>query len=237
MKTWLASVALVAMVLGVTGALYQLLSERRDLQLYPAPGELVDVGSHRLHLHCIGEGSPVVLLEAGWGNDVNHWSLVQPAVAEVTRVCAYDRAGLGWSDPGPHPRTAARVVQELVRLFPLAESALPAEKREVHEALRARTGAWAAVISEGMETCPMLDSLRATERLEPDIPVVVVAADRSAPGEQVFVDALQQMARELGAEEVTVAEESGHWVQLDRPEVVIDAILSQVGAIRAPADL
>lgn len=82
----------------------------------------------------------------------------------------------------------------------------------------------------------MMESLRATERLDPDIPVVVVVADRSAPEEQALIDALQQLALELGAEEVTVGEGSGHWIQLDRPEVVIDAIVSQVGAIRTAVD-
>jgi len=116
-KRFLIRAAALVALLCVAGAVYQALSERRDLREHPAPGELVDVGGHRLHLHCVGSGKPTVLLEAGLGNDVNHWSLVQLAVAEFTRVCAYDRAGLGWSDPGPLPRDAPRVVDELGRLL------------------------------------------------------------------------------------------------------------------------
>jgi pimeloyl-ACP methyl ester carboxylesterase len=77
------------------------------------PGVLVDIGGYRLHLHCSGSGSPVVLLEAGAGDFSSDWSLVQPAVSQVTRVCSYDRAGYAWSDAGPLPRTIRQVTSEL----------------------------------------------------------------------------------------------------------------------------
>src|SRR5438105_10885373 len=73
-----------------------------------APGRLIDVGGWRLHLNCVGRVSlsqPTVILEAGIGDFSVEWSLVQPAVAQFARVCSYDRAGDGWSDVGPHPRT------------------------------------------------------------------------------------------------------------------------------------
>ena len=91
--------------LATVGALYQIVGMVLDRAQYPPPGQMVDVGGHRLHVHCIGTGSPTVVLEAaapGWSL---YWSLVQPEVAKVTRVCAYDRAGLGWSERGPLPRT------------------------------------------------------------------------------------------------------------------------------------
>src|SRR4051794_6254921 len=93
----------------VLGAGYQYRANRRDLQEHPAPGQLVDVGGHRLHLWCVGAGSPVVVLEAGGGGNVLEWSRVQPDAAKTTRVCSYDRAGLGWSDAGPNPRSAAQI--------------------------------------------------------------------------------------------------------------------------------
>ena len=89
-----------------------------------APGRMIDVGSHRLHLHCLGAGTPPVILDAALGASSLSWSLVQPAVSAVTRCCAYDRAGFGWSDAGPLPRTADRICDEL-RLL-LQHAAVPA---------------------------------------------------------------------------------------------------------------
>jgi len=77
------------------------------------PGALVDVGGHRLHLLCHGTGAPAVLLEAGVAASSVSWTLVQPAIARFTRVCAYDRAGLGWSDTASSARTFARVCDDL----------------------------------------------------------------------------------------------------------------------------
>jgi pimeloyl-ACP methyl ester carboxylesterase len=86
----------------------------------PPPGKLVDVGGWRLHLHCTGEaraGQPTVILEPGIGDFSVEWSLVQPGIAKFARVCSYDRAGDGWSDWGPHPRTFRQIVYELHTLL------------------------------------------------------------------------------------------------------------------------
>jgi len=88
---------------------------------YPAPGRLVDIGGFRLHLNCSGNGTPAVVLDAALGGSSISWSLVQPAIAMRTRVCSYDRAGLGWSDGGPMPRTAGRVADELHQLLMAAD--------------------------------------------------------------------------------------------------------------------
>jgi pimeloyl-ACP methyl ester carboxylesterase len=84
---------------------------------FPPPGWLVDVGGFRLHLHCSGKGTPAVVLDAALGGSSISWTLVQPEVAKLTRVCSYDRAGFGWSDAGPMPRTAGRIAGELRRLL------------------------------------------------------------------------------------------------------------------------
>jgi len=87
---------------------------------FPAPGKLVDVGGWRLHLNCTGDArpsQPTVILEAGKGDFSVEWSLVQPGVAKFARVCSYDRAGDGWSDLGPHPRTFHQIVYELHTLL------------------------------------------------------------------------------------------------------------------------
>lgn len=80
---------------------------------HPAPGHLVDIGGYRLHIHCEGEGNPTVVMDAGLGNPGMVWAYVQPDVAKKTRVCVYDRAGLGWSDPSPRERSAGVMVDEL----------------------------------------------------------------------------------------------------------------------------
>ena len=76
-----------------------------DSGLQSPPGKLVDVGGRKLHLYCTGHGSPTVILEDGAGSFAIDWALVQPEVARTTRVCSYDRAGYGWSDPGPEEDT------------------------------------------------------------------------------------------------------------------------------------
>ena len=83
----------------------------------PPPGRLVNVGDHRLHIRCDGEGGPPVIFDAALGGSSLSWSLVHPAVARLTRACSYDRAGFGWSDAGPLPRTAGRIADELHELL------------------------------------------------------------------------------------------------------------------------
>jgi pimeloyl-ACP methyl ester carboxylesterase len=100
----------------VWGATWQWLATRRDLASTPAPGRFVDVGGHRLHLWCAGAGAPTVILENGLGGSSAAWGFVQPDVARFTHVCSYDRAGIGYSDPGPSPRTARRIASELAEL-------------------------------------------------------------------------------------------------------------------------
>ena len=86
-------------------------------ELGSPPGDLIGVGSHRLHIHCTGQGSPAVIFEAGLGGTSLDWSRVQPEVSEFSRACSYDRAGYGWSESGPRPRHAVRLAAELDRLL------------------------------------------------------------------------------------------------------------------------
>lgn len=87
---------------------------------FPPPGRLIDIGGWRLHLNCTGEArasQPTVILESGLGDFSVEWGLVQPGVAKFARVCSYDRAGDGWSELGPHPRTFQQIVYELHTLL------------------------------------------------------------------------------------------------------------------------
>jgi pimeloyl-ACP methyl ester carboxylesterase len=112
-------------VVALTGAAYQWIATRNDLAANPPPGRLVDVGGHKLHIWCTGSGAPTVILETGLGGSSASWGFVQPEVAKFTRVCSYDRAGMGYSDPGPSPRTARRIARELAQLLDRASISGP----------------------------------------------------------------------------------------------------------------
>ncbi len=110
-----AFVALLA--LAVMGALYQAIASEIARRAYPPPGQLVEVGGHHLHIRCVGQGTPTVILEAASGGMSANWVRVQQEVAKTARACAYDRAGLGWSEPGPEPRDARQISSELHTLI------------------------------------------------------------------------------------------------------------------------
>jgi pimeloyl-ACP methyl ester carboxylesterase len=105
------------LALAVMGAIYQAIATEIDQRTYPPPGELVDVGDHSLHINCVGQGSPTVILESALGAMSAHWVRVQQQVAQTTHVCAYDRAGLGWSERGPEPRDVRQISSELHTLL------------------------------------------------------------------------------------------------------------------------
>ena len=110
--------ALLLVILALTGFLYERRAESRDLKLYHPPGRLVDVGGYRMHLSCAGSDSgPTVILEYGHQASYFDWALVQPEIAKFARVCFYDRAGYGWSDPSPRPRVPSVMAEELHTLL------------------------------------------------------------------------------------------------------------------------
>ena len=116
-RTLAALVGLIV-ALGLVGAMYESAAEAAAVQAYPPLGQLVDVGGYRLHINCTGAGSPTVVIDAGWGDWSASWSSwVQPEVAKTTRVCTYDRAGMGYSEAGPLPRTAEQFAKELHTLL------------------------------------------------------------------------------------------------------------------------
>lgn len=113
---------LVALLLG---AAYESRQARLDVQRCPPPGRLVAVDGFRLHLDCAGSGRPPVILDAGLGDSSRVWSGLQPEIAARLRVCSYDRAGLGWSEPGPRPRTYRQAALELHTLLERAGETPP----------------------------------------------------------------------------------------------------------------
>jgi pimeloyl-ACP methyl ester carboxylesterase len=299
----------------------------------PQPiGQLVDVGGYRLHLACQGEGSPTVVMEAAIGETGLLWSLVQPTVAQRSRACVYDRAGLGWSDARPKPRTALVMVEELRRLLANAEvpgpyvlvghsfggllvqlyaarypqevaglvlvdsaheqqyRRAPREIRELvpqlEEQARQQFEALKALIVSGSVDAGMLpvppglpasaaETFRALVAASPkhvetfiaeqqavaaihaelaaditslgDLPLIVLSHGQpmAMPGlapevNQAYEQLWQQLQAELAAlssrGRLVVAQDSGHYLQLEQPQLVIDAIAEVVTAARTTQD-
>jgi pimeloyl-ACP methyl ester carboxylesterase len=106
------------LLLAAVGGGYETIRETQDNSTYPMPGQLFDVGGHRLHISCTGSGSPTVILEAGLGEPavmMSGW--IQPGVATATKVCVYDRAGKGWSEPAESPRDGVAIAADLHTLL------------------------------------------------------------------------------------------------------------------------
>jgi len=169
----------------------------------PPPGRLVDVGGFRLHLVCEGEGSPTVVLDAGSADAWLTWFKVQPALAKVTRVCSYDRAGIGYSDPGPQPRSRRRIVEELRTLLHRAGIPPPYVLAGL-------------VLSAGKRQRPPDRSPELHDRW------VRIAAE--------LQDDLA--ARSPRSRHVTV-EGAGHLIHWDRPDVVIREVTTLVSRLPA----
>jgi len=124
-RTVVLSALLVLLAGAFGGALYEGHAVRRDAGGFPAPGQMVDVGGRQLHLVCSGEGNPPVLFEpAGFSNSTSY-GVARSALARHTRVCIYDRVGIGWSDPGPSEISAGMLVEDLRRLLDAANLRSP----------------------------------------------------------------------------------------------------------------
>ena len=99
------------------GWTYQVVSESNDMERYPAPGQLVTVDGRLMHVYCVGQGSPTVIFELGVGSASASWSEVHKQVSRFTRACAYDRAGLGYSEPTDAPLRASNAAERLQELL------------------------------------------------------------------------------------------------------------------------
>lgn len=107
----------VLLTLASVGSSFETVSAAADAAASPAQGQLIDVGGHRLYLNCTGSGSPTVVLEPGAGGMSSDLGLITPAVSRDTRVCVYDRAGRGWSDPASTPQDGAQIATDLHTLL------------------------------------------------------------------------------------------------------------------------
>ena len=116
---------IVFVAIALAGVAYESISEGRDRRSTAMPGTLVDVAGKKMHVDCMGEGSPAVILNSGLGDTYLSWMKVQPQIAQFTRVCSYDRAGLGYSESSSHPRTSKVIAGELHALLQAANVAPP----------------------------------------------------------------------------------------------------------------
>lgn len=240
----------------------------------------VDVGDRKLRVSCAGVGGPTVVFEAGLGETLETWKRVLPPVARFTRACAYDRAGLGRSDPGPLPRTASRIVEDLrsllarahvpppyvlvghsfgglcVRLYAsrwpqevaglvLVEAThedYPARERtqRTAEHIKMETSLALAAAAARSEFASLEESAREVREAGPlpDIPIVVVSASRAGspdPLRRAWDELQRSLARLTSRTRHVVAEGSGHYVQFDRPELVVGAVREVVDIVREEA--
>jgi pimeloyl-ACP methyl ester carboxylesterase len=315
MRHMVIGFALLMLILAAAGILYQSVASTLDRRAHLMPGELIDVGGYKMHIDCEGQGTPTVILESGLGDSFFSWQKVQPKIAQFTRVCSYDRAGLGYSDTSPHPRTSKVFAEELhtllhnagipapyvlaghsmggfdVRLYAslyrtevagvvLIDSSHPEQQKRLPPALNDMDATWlreqefmefvmpfgiprlmgfcgsdaevraaecnfhnaregvaeSKAISESAAQAAMAGNLG-------DIPLAVLSEDPNQPQPDLpedlvkpASDAWQQMQDELAHLSSrgtrVIAKNSGHFIQLDRPDVVIEAVHKVVNQVR-----
>jgi pimeloyl-ACP methyl ester carboxylesterase len=110
---WVKIAIGLAVLLPLAGAAWNLAASKWTHWKNPVPGSFYSVNGYQMHIHCTGDGSPTVVLEAAASANWLAWRRLQPQLSALTRVCAYDRAGHGWSDPRPDPRDSEAIVGEL----------------------------------------------------------------------------------------------------------------------------
>ncbi len=309
------SLLIVVLFLAAVGYLYENISEARDRRFNPMQGKFVEVDGRRMHIDCAGDASPTVVLDSGLGDSYLSWRKVQPQIAAFTRVCSYDRAGLGYSDPSPRPRTSNVIAQELhallqtanvpppyvmvghsmagydVRVFTslyrnevagmvLVDASHPDQESRFPQALKDMEGSWhreSEFVAYSMPFgIPRLLGLceddavfraancnfhSAREQLEEinsfaesaaqaratgtlgDMPLAVLSHDPDKPSSDLPPDvakptneAWEKMQEDLAHLSTrgtqTVAKNSAHYIQIDRPDVVIEAVRRVVDEAR-----
>ena len=306
---------ILVLLLAVAGFLYQNISEARDRRFNPMQGQLVDVNGLKMHIDCTGQGGPAVILDAGLGDTYLSWQKVQPEIAKFVHVCSYDRAGIGYSDPSPQPRTSRVIASELhellqaahvpppyilvghsmggydVRVFAgmyrsevagvvFVDASHPDQENRLPSELKSMEGTWNREatfleyatpfgIPRFLGLCDDDVAVRAAEcnwRTERekigemktfsqsaaeagavtslgDIPLVVLSHDPDKPSAEFPVDlakstneAWEKMQEELAHLSTrgtqSIAKNSSHYIQLDRPELVINAVRTVVDQAR-----
>src|SRR5215469_11913056 len=130
MRKWLRRISHIVLMLLMlallVGFTYEQVGRARDArQLPPRVGQAVDIGGRTLNLYCSGQGTPTVILETGGNSPGYEWLVPQSKMASFTRVCWYDRAGVGWSDPPSSPRTSTSIASDLHEALDRAQVSPP----------------------------------------------------------------------------------------------------------------
>jgi pimeloyl-ACP methyl ester carboxylesterase len=315
LRRFVRVVLVLILVLAAAGILYQNIAATRDRRQNPMPGRLVNVGGSRMHIDCTGEGSPTVVLESGLGDSYVSWRKVQPQIAKFTRVCSYDRAGLGYSDASSQPRTSRIIASELhallqaagiappyvlvghsmggydVRLYAslyrsevtgmvLVDASHPEQENRFPPELKNMEGSWLReaefleytmpfgvprllglcdedpvqraaecdwhAAHEGVEemkafpesasqtaaTGALGDMPLAVLSHDPDKPSADLPADLAKPTNDVWEKMQEELAHLSSKGTQTIAKNSSHYIQIDRPDVVIDAVRGVVEQAR-----
>jgi pimeloyl-ACP methyl ester carboxylesterase len=298
------------------GFIYENITDARDRRFNPMPGALVEAGGRKMHINCTGEGSPAVILDSGLGDTYLSWRKVQPEIAKFTRVCSYDRAGLGYSDASSSPRTSKVIAGELhellqaamvtppyvlvghsmggydvrlyASLFPkeivgmvLVDASHPEQESRFPPALKSMEASWhreaefleftmpfglprllglcdndpaeraadcnfhssreavaesLAFPSSAAETAgtgSLGDMPLAVLSHDPDKPSNELPADLAKPMNQAWEQMQQELAQLSTRGTRSVAKNSGHYIQLDRPDLVVAAVHDVVEQARA----
>jgi pimeloyl-ACP methyl ester carboxylesterase len=203
------TLGMIAVGLAV-GLFYEAVSEIMDRRRYPPQGELVDIGGFRLHLNCMGQGTPTVVMDAGGGAPAITWGLVPSEIAKFTRVCTYDRAGLGWSDPNPRiSRTSQQSVDELHLLL-------------------TKAGIHPPYILVGHSLGGVNMRLYASQYPEDGSKNSTMSAERFQQWASLQLDLTQLSSNS----QHIIAEKSGHLIHLDQPELVISAVKQLIGQFK-----
>jgi pimeloyl-ACP methyl ester carboxylesterase len=301
----------IVLLIGASGFVYENISEARDRRFHPMPGRLVEIvsggSSLYMHIDCNGQGTPTVVLDSGLGDSFVSWQKVQPQIAKFTRVCSYDRAGIGYSDSSPRARTSRDIAEELHSLLPaagisppyvvvghsmggydvrvfaglyrnevagmvLVDASHPDQEKRLPIELSDMEGSWlrqAEFLEFGMpfgiprflDLCDENPAVRAVEcnfhtaregiaEMKAfhesakqasaagslgDLPLAVLSHDPDKPSAELPVDlsrrtneAWEKMQEEMAHLSTrgtqNIAKNSGHYIQMDRPDMVIDAV-------------
>ena len=117
LKIILCFILLIVAVALAAGIVFEQIGRKRDRARFPQIGRSVDIGGRSLNIFCSGTGAPPVIFESGGPGPGLEWQPFQPEVAKFTEACWYDRAGEGWSEPGPYPRTSRAIARDLHQLL------------------------------------------------------------------------------------------------------------------------
>lgn len=305
---------LVLLLLAV-GFLYENIAEARNRRFNPPSGKFLEVDGRKMHIDCTGEGSPTVVLDSGLGDTYLSWRKVQPEIAKLTRVCSYDRAGLGYSESSFGPRTSKDIAEQLhellqeasvvppyilvghsmggynvrvyANLYPndvagmvLVDASHPEQESRMPPEIKNMQGSWEREaefleytmpfgLPRLMGLCENDPALRAAEcnwrnaheglaemkafresaaqaaatgslgsmplvvlSHDPEKPSSELPPDLAGPMNQAWEKMQEELAHLSSQGTQVIAKNSSHYIQLDRPDVVIDGVRNVVQQAR-----